>query len=158
MILDQLDRLWSQLIDVTSHLVIPDWGSLIALFPVFVVITIIGPAITLAVIAWFVYVVRRPRTSVAVADGPMPAMTADDGSAVYPVGLPYCSVDRLVFDSGATRCVVGGHRLTVICPMCGLGRDAGITTCGNCGLVLKVERRPHVLRPSGPPPGGAAIA
>lgn len=158
MILDQLDRLWSQLIDVTSHLVIPDWGSLIALFPVFVVIGIIGPAITIAIVAWFVYAVRRPRAHVEIADGPMLAATTEDGEPVFPVGLPYCTIDRLVFASGATRCSACGRDLTVICPMCGLGRDAGITTCGNCGLVLKVERRPRVLRPSGPPPGGAAIA
>ena len=158
MIFDQLDRLWSQLIDATSHLVIPDWGSLIALFPVLVVIAIIGPAITLAILAWLVYAIRRPRARVVLAEGPTVAETTEDGEPVYPVGLPYCTLDRLVFASGVTRCSACGRDLIVICPMCGLGRDAGITTCGNCGLVLKVERRARVLRPSGPPPGGAAIA
>lgn len=158
MILDQLASLWDQVIKVTSSFVIPDWGALIALLPVFLLVFVVGPAITLAVLAWFVYVVRRPRAKVSIEEGPRHVEVAADGSAQYPVGLPYCIRDGLVYASGATRCRECGDDLAVVCPMCGLGRSAGLTTCGNCGLVLRIEERTRVMRPTGPPPGGAAVA
>ena len=42
--------------------------------------------------------------------------------------------------------------------MCGVGRNAEIDTCGNCGLVLKIETRPLAVRRGRPKPGGAAVA
>lgn len=158
MILDQLARLWQSIIDVTQLFVIPDWGALIALLPVFIVLGVIGPAVTLAVLVWLWYGLRRPRTRVTIEEGPVLAPMEADGSVAFPVGLPYCTRDRLVYSSGATRCRECEADLAVLCPMCGLGREAGVRTCGNCGLVLKVESRARVVRPSGPPPGGAALA
>ena len=158
MILDQLARAWQSLIDITALFVIPDWGALISLLPVFIVLGVIGPVVTLAVLAWLWYAVRRPRTRISIDEGPTIAPLEADGSVAFPVGLPYCTRDRLVYASGTTRCRDCGTDLAVLCPMCGLGRDAGIRTCGNCGLVLKVEPRARVLRPSGPPPGGATLA
>lgn len=157
-VLDQLTSLWDQLIQLTSQLVIPDWGALVALLPVLLFIGLVGPALTLAVVAWFVYAVRAPRAKVAVEEGARLAPLGADGAPDYPVGLPYCGRDRLVYPSGTTRCAECGDDLAVVCPMCGLGRSAGLTTCGNCGLVLRVEARTRVMRPVGPPPGGAAVA
>jgi hypothetical protein len=157
-ILDQLAALWDQLLKIADAFVIPDWAGLIALLPVFLVVLLIGPAIAIALVAWFVYVVRRPRAKVRIDDGPRRVEVALDGSAHYPVGLPYCVRDGLVYASGTTRCRECGDDLAVICPMCGLGRSAGLTTCGNCGLVLRIEERTRVMRPAGPPPGGAAVA
>jgi hypothetical protein len=42
--------------------------------------------------------------------------------------------------------------------MCGVGRVASLTTCGNCGLVLKIENRAVAVRRGRPKPGGAAVA
>ena len=74
-----------------------------------------------------------------------------------PASPTACAIGT-IYPPGTTRCDRDGEPLSVICPMCGIGRDAAITTCGNCGLVLKVEQRARVLRPAGPPPGGAAVA
>lgn len=157
-LLAQLDAVWNQLLDIVSALVIPDWGALIALLPVFLFVFVIGPALTIAVLVWFVYVVRKPRPKVTIEEGVRRAGVNEDGSFEFPSGLPYCLRDGLVYASGTTRCADCRNGLTVSCPMCGLGRDASISTCGNCGLVLKVESRTRVMRPAGPPPGGAALA
>jgi hypothetical protein len=157
-LLAQLNAIWNQLLDIIGTFVIPDWGALIALLPVFLFVFVIGPAVTLAVLVWFVYVVRKPRPRVTIEEGVRRATPNADGSLEFPRGLPYCLRDSLVYASGTSRCAECRDALTVTCPMCGLGRDAAITTCGNCGLVLKVESRTRVMRPAGPPPGGAAVA
>ena len=157
-VLDQLNSIWNQLIELTSQLVIPDWGALVSLLPILLLIGVVGPALTLILLAWFVYGVRKPRARVAVEEGARVAPLDADGSPAFPVGLPYCAREGLVYPSGATRCADCGDDLAVVCPMCGLGRSAGLDTCGNCGLVLRVENRTRLMRPVGPPPGGAAVA
>ncbi len=81
-----------------------------------------------------------------------------DGAPVYPIGEPYCPVDRVVLPPGMTRCPIDGRDAAVVCPKCGTGRQAYIDTCGTCGLVLKIDHTVPALRPAGPPPGGAAAA
>lgn len=157
-ILDRLASVWDGLLRVAGSYVIPDWSALVGLLPVFLLVLVIGPAVTLGVLAWVVYGIRRPRARVTVDEGPRTVPVAPDGLPEYPVGLPYCVRDGLVLASGATRCPACRDDLRVVCPMCGLGREAAVTTCGNCGLVLRVVSRARVLRPTGPPPGGAAIA
>ena len=156
--LSQLDHVWNQVIGLLGQVVIPDWTSLVGLLPVFVFIGLIGPGLTLAVLAWLVFFGRHPRAKVSHEEGPQAAPLDANGRPEFPAGLPHCLRDGLVFASGATRCSECRDDLTVTCPMCGLGRAAAVRTCGNCGLVLRVESRARVLRPAGPPPGGAAAA
>lgn len=155
---DHLEGIWQALLDFTAPLVIPDWGSLIALLPVFLVLFVFGPIVTILVLVWLIYLLRRPRAKLAFEEGPRMAPRDEDGRPVFPPGEPYCPTDGIVYPFGATRCEVGAHDLSVTCPKCGLGRAASVTTCGNCGLVLRVESRARALRPAGPPPGGAAVA
>ena len=155
---DHLSQVWSQLLSFLEKLVSPDWGALVNLLPLFVVLGVLGPLLSLIALVWFYYFVRKPRPKVRWEEGPRAAPLDDAGNPVFPPGEPYCLRDHQIFASGATRCPNDGSDLAVICPMCGIGRDAAITTCGNCGLVLKVEQRVRVVRPAGPPPGGAAVA
>lgn len=158
-VIDHLNQLWTGLLDFLSHFIIPDWGSLIGLLPLLLVLGVLGPILSILVLAWFIYVVRRPRASMSYQEGPRPAPLDADGHPVFPVGLPHCLREGLVFASGTTRCPNDGDELWVLCPMCGLGRSAGVKTCGECGLVLNVQNRPVALgRIAGPPPGGAAVA
>ncbi|HEU4672975.1 MAG TPA: hypothetical protein VFS32_08760 [Candidatus Limnocylindrales bacterium] len=157
-IVDALGRLWNSLLDVTSKLVIPDWGSLIGLLPIFLVIGVLGPLVTLLVLVWLYYVVRKPRAHVTYEEGPRQAPVGADGQPEFPAGEPYCLNHALIYPSGQTRCPIDGELLSVVCPKCGLGRGADIDTCGNCGLVLRIVPRARALRPAGPPPGGAAAA
>ena len=155
---DHLSQVWSQILDFVGKLVNPDWGSLVGLLPIFVVLGVLGPLLSLMGLVWFYYFVSKPRARVRFEEGPRQAPLDDAGNPVFPPGEPYCPRDALVHPPGITRCDRDDTELAVICPMCGIGRTASITTCGNCGLVLKVESRMRITRPAGPPPGGAAIA
>jgi hypothetical protein len=156
-VIEAIDRAWTQFLTTITSFVIPDWGSLVALLPVILVIAVVGPILTILAIGWFVYAVRRPRTRVRFEEGARPA-ALEAGLPVFPPGEPYCPRHALIHPPGSTTCEVDGEALAVTCPMCGLGRPAEVDTCGNCGLVLRVIPRARALRPAGPPPGGAAVA
>jgi len=158
-LVDVLNGVWNQILEITSLFVMPDWGGLIGLLPVFVVLGLVAPFLTFAALGTVIYLLRKPRIRVGYAEGPRPAELGPGGEPVFPVGLPYCRRDALVYPSGTLRCERCHDQLAVICPMCGLGRSALIDTCANCGLVLKVKNRSVVIPAStGPKPGGAAAA
>jgi hypothetical protein len=159
-VIDQLGQIWNQVLDFMSKIVIPDWGALIGLLPIFVLIGVVGPLLSLLALVWVVYVARRPRASLAVVEGPRPARLDAGGQPVYPTGEPYCARDGLVYPFGQTTCDQCHGELVVTCPKCGIGRQARIETCDNCGLILRVDPRAQqrALAPAGPPPGGAAVA
>jgi hypothetical protein len=157
-VLDQITQLWTGLLDFISKLVIPDWAGLVALLPVLVVIGVLGPLLSLAVLAWLGYGVTKPRTKVRYEEGTRVAPRDDQGRLIVPSGEPYCARDGLIYASGAVRCDVDRSALLVRCPKCDVVREAGISTCANCGLVLKIEPRAMIIATDGPPPGGAAIA
>lgn len=158
-VVDALNEFWNTILQVTELFVIPDWGALINLLPVFIFLGVVGPFITFFVLGTLIYQLRKPRVSVSLVEGPRAAALDDQGQPAFPVGLPYCRRDALVFASGTHRCDVCHETLAVTCPMCGTGRTALADTCSDCGLVLKVKTRATVVRrSSGPRPGGAAAA
>jgi hypothetical protein len=157
-VIDSLQQTWTSLLNLIDKFVSPDWGSLIGLLPLMLLVGVLGPLLSLAALVWFYYFVTKPRPKVQIEEGARPALIGDNGAPVFPPGLPYCQRHALVFPPGTNRCDIDQQDLSVICPMCGIGRDAQVNTCGNCGLVLKVERRLQVAGAAGPPPGGAAIA
>lgn len=158
-IIDQLDELWTQALDTLSQFVIPDWGALIGLLPVFIFVGIIGPFLMFTVLGAVLYQVRKPRVKVAFEAGPRHAELDAEGTPIFPSGLPFCRRDAVTYPSGTLRCESCHDALAVVCPMCGLGRAAAIDTCGNCGLVLQVKTRAIAVRATaGPKPGGAAAA
>ncbi len=57
---EALEGLWNGLLELTSKLVIPDWNALIALLPVLLLIGVVGPILTLVVLGWVIYQLRRP--------------------------------------------------------------------------------------------------
>lgn len=157
--LDVLDQIWTQILQVMSIFVTPDWGFLIGILPVLIVIGLIGPFLTGLALGTLIYLVRKPRVKVVFEEGPRVAEIGPGGEPVFLVGLPHCRRDALVYPSGTLRCERCHDELAVNCPMCGLGRTALIDTCSNCGLVLKVKTRAVAVRTTaGPKPGGAAVA
>jgi hypothetical protein len=157
-VLDAIGPLFQGLIDFLEPILIPDWRALLDLLPLFLLIGVVGPLLSLLVLGWFIYLVGRPRSRIPYQrPTPQPARLVE-GQPVYPPGEPYCAFDGLVYPFGETRCATCGRDLAVVCPKCGTGRQALIDTCGTCGLVLKIDRGVPALRPAGPPPGGAAAA
>jgi hypothetical protein len=155
---DAIGQLAQTILDLLHPIILPDWGALIGLLPVFLLLGVVGPILTLLVLGWFLYLVRRPRSRIPYVE-PEPVLAAVvDGEPQYPTGEPYCPVDELVYPFGATQCRVCRRDLAVRCPKCGTGREATVSACGSCGLVLKIEPRLRQLQPAGPPPGGAAAA
>jgi hypothetical protein len=157
-LIDALEDLWNTILETTSLFVIPDWASVIGLLPILIFLGVVGPLITFTILGIALYLIRKPRIKVAYEEGPRNAELDADGKAVFPPGLPFCRRDALIYPSGAVRCDVSNEPLTVICPMCGVGREADIDTCGNCGLVLKIETRAVAVRRGRPKSGGAAVA
>ena len=158
-IVDYLNQIWTQILDILSIFVMPDWGFVISLLPILIVLGLIGPFLTGLAIGTVIYLLTKPRVKVVFEEGPRVAEIGPGGEPIFPVGLPHCRRDALVYPSGTTRCERCRDDLTVICPMCGLGRLSRIDTCSNCGLVLKVKARAVAVRTTaGPKPGGAAAA
>lgn len=156
---DQISHLWTQVLGLIGKVVSPDWGSVIGLLPLLLLIGVIGPLISVLALLWFYYFMRRPRTKIRFVDGPRLAAIASDGLPLFPAGEPYDLRTGLIYPPGTSQ-NDAGDLLSVTCPMCGIARFADVTTCTNCGLVLKVDRRValRTLQPVGPPPGGAAAA
>jgi hypothetical protein len=152
-VFDAIGQIFQHVIDFLQPILLPDWRALIDLLPVFLLIGVVGPLVSLLILGWFIYVIGKPRSRIPYSD-PVPV----DGKPAYPAGEPYCAFDQLVYPAGATRCETCSRDLAVVCPKCGTGRQAWIDTCGTCGLVLRIDRTIPALRPAGPPPGGAAAA
>ena len=156
---DVVNDIWNQILDVTSIFILPDWGGLIGLLPILVVIGLVGPFLTFLALGTFIYILKKPRVKVRYQEGPKVAEIGADGEPIFPAGLPYCRRDALIYPSGTARCTTCHDQLSVICPMCQQGRSALSDTCPNCGLILKVRKRTEVIPvATGPKPGGAAAA
>jgi hypothetical protein len=158
-IIDVLNQIWTQILEITSIFLMPDWTFVVSLLPIIILLGLVGPFLTGLAIGTVAYLATKPRVKVAFEEGPRVAELGPGGEPVYPVGLPHCRRDTLVYPSGTLRCERCHDELAVICPMCSLGRSALIDTCTNCGLVLKVVPRAIAVRSTaGPKPGGAAAA
>ncbi len=158
-VIDALNGLWNTILDITEMFVIPDWSAVVGLMPLLIFLGVVGPLLTFTVLGILVYQVAKPRAKLSVVEGPQVAAIGADGQPIFPPGLPFCRTHGLIFATGTVRCDRGGEALSVICPMCGLGRPADIDTCTNCGLVLNVKARPLPLgTKAGPKSGGAAVA
>ena len=52
MIIDQLNQIWTSFLEFISAFIIPAWGELITMLPVLLLIGVVGPILTILVIAW----------------------------------------------------------------------------------------------------------
>ena len=157
MISQTLDKIWSDILQFSATFITPDWGALIGLLPILLVIGVVGPIVSLLALAWLRYGAMRPGRRGKFAPETRAATIGADGNPVYPAGEPYSPRERVIYQPGATRSA-SGEELVVGCPKCGLVRAAAVATCGNCGLSFVLKPTTRSLRPAGPPPGGAATA
>jgi len=158
-LVDVLEGIWNQILEILTLFVMPDWGGLIGLLPVVIVFGLVAPFLTFLALGTMIYLIRKPRVKVGFVEGARVAEIGEGGEPSFPIGLPYCRRDSLIYPSGTHVCDSCHDKLTVACPMCGLGRFALIDTCSNCGLILKVKNRSVVVaKAPGAKPGGAAAA
>ncbi len=99
-----LNQIWTQILQVTAIFVTPDWGFLISLLPVIVLLGLVAPFMTGLVLGTGAYLVTKPRAKVAFEEGPRLAEIGPGGEPVFPVGLPHCRRDALIYPSGTLRC------------------------------------------------------
>jgi hypothetical protein len=156
-VIDTLNRLWTDLLKFSETFVVPDWGALVNLLPILLLVGVVGPILSLLVLFWLRYGAVRPRLRVAFADPRRAAPLDAAGHPVFPTGEPYSPTEAVIYEPGATRSP-SGERLVVACPKCSLVRPAADATCGNCGLSFTLSPTTRSVRPAGPPPGGAAAA
>jgi hypothetical protein len=153
---------WTSFLDWLTTVLVPSWGELISLLPYVLLGTIVGPMLTLIVLMWAWYFIKRRRGRVRHGTlQPAPAMVDAEGTPIYPVNVPYCEQHALVFPPRARHCSVDGDPLSVACPVDGTVRNAEIETCSGCGTRFKLGAKSTgsaVLSSDGPPEGGAAIA
>jgi hypothetical protein len=156
---DQLEALWDQFLEFVTAVVIPNWSDLVFWIPIILIVLVIGPLLTILLLYHVGYQVSRPRTRARYAEYPLQIRTGPDGQPDRPTGRPFCERDLLVYQSNERRCEVCHEELTLLCPRCGVARNAALETCGNCGLAGRVSDRALALAPdAGPPAGGAAAA
>lgn len=155
---DALGGLWQSFLDFITMFILPDWGALIGLIPILLLVLVLGPILSLLAAVFVVYYLRRPRVGLVPEAEPVAAPIGSDGKPVVPRGEPFCFRDGLIYPPGARRCSVCGDDLSVRCPKCEVARSASIDTCGNCGLVLKLRPQSGLAPTVQPPPGGAAAA
>lgn len=153
---------WTAFLDWLTTVLVPSWGELIALLPMVVVGTLMGPILTIILLMWAWHLLRRRRGRVRRAErAPQAALIGTDGAPVFPPNVPYCEEHALIFPPRTTRCDLDRADLSVICPVDGTVRDAEIDTCSACGTKFTLGATSGaltVVSPDGPPPGGAAIA
>jgi hypothetical protein len=153
---------WTAFLDFLQTLVSPNWGELIAMLPLFLLLGVVGPILSLIVLAWFWHVLHRRRGRVRTAEPESMAAPRDtNGQPIYAPNVPYCETHALIYPASATTCEVDGAELSVSCPIDQTVRVASQQVCRACGTryVLGASRTALTVRRTGrPPEGGAAVA
>lgn len=153
---------WTGFLDWLETIIVPDWGGLISLLPILLILGVLGPGLTLLFLYWTYHRIKSKRGRVRIDDpSPEPAPVGTDGNPEFPPNVPFCPHHNLVYPVTAKRCAIDGEELFVRCPVDDMMRPASQDICRVCGTryQLGASLAPVVVRRSGrPPEGGAAIA
>ena len=153
---------WDQILQFLEKIIVPDWSALVALAPLFGVLLLLGPVLSLLALAWLHHRLTRRAGRVRIADAePQRAAVDEHGDLVVAANTPFCPRDRLIYPASATTCDACGDELTVRCPIDSTTRTASQQLCRACGTkyVLGAANSALTVRRRGrPPKGGAAVA
>jgi hypothetical protein len=152
---------WTSFLDFLSTIITPNWEELIGLLPLFVLIGLVGPILTLLVL-YHLYVRitgRHGRIRLGEPE-PMPAPLGEDGLPLIPANVPFCSRHGLLYPLSATVCELDKDELSVRCPIDDTVRVAGQQLCRTCGTkyLLGASSTALMVRRTGRPPAGGAAA
>ena len=153
---------WTSFLDFLSTIITPNWEELIGLLPLFVMLGLTGPILSLLVLYHLYHFVKRRRGRVHLAEPePMPAPLDANGLPVAPPNVPFCSRHGLIYPLKAKSCELDKEELSVRCPIDDTIRVASQQLCRACGTkyVLGTSSTALTVRRVGrPPEGGAAAA
>lgn len=153
---------WDQLLGFLSRIIIPDWNALIALVPLFALLGLLGPVLSLLALAWLHHRLTRRAGRVRLGEAlPVIAERDEDGQLIVPANAPFCSRDGLIYPGSAATCDRCRGELSVRCPVDDTVRPAAQQLCRACGTryVLGAADTALTIRRTGRPPrGGAAVA
>jgi hypothetical protein len=153
---------WTNFLTWLTTVVVPNWTELVSMLPLWVTLGLVGPLVSLIVLAWVWHWLRKPRANIArVEPEGFLAQLGADGRPGFPANVPYCLEHALVYPTTRVRCEIDGSDLSIRCPVDGTVRDASVQTCTACGtrFILGAGSSTTLVRRSaGPPEGGAAVA
>ena len=64
-IIDVLNQIWTQILEITSIFLIPDWSLVIGLVPIVVLLGLVMPFLTFVALGTVIYLIRKPRVKLA---------------------------------------------------------------------------------------------
>lgn len=152
---------WTAFLDWLETVIVPNWTELITMLPLFLVIGVTGPLLSLIAAYWLWHRFKRRSGRVRVA---LPAAVAAPldaaGRPLIPVNVPYDPRTALLYPPDRTYADGDGTALLVRCPVDGTTREAAIQVCTACGtrFILGAARTPAVVVRRGTPPRGGAAA
>ena len=152
---------WTSFLDWLTTVLVPNWTQLVSMLPLWVLLGVAGPIISLIALAWVYHIAThpRPRTKVAVPDV-VNAERDETGAFILPPNVPVNPRLGLIYPPNRITCEVDGSNLQVSCPVDGTVRDAAIQVCRACGtrFVLGAASTPLLVQRTGRPPAGGAAA
>jgi len=153
---------WTASLNWLTTVIVPNWTQLVGMLPFFLLIGVVGPLLSLMMLLWVWYFLKRRRAHVSLSEPDAVAAVRDaNGLPLFPPNAPYCLEHAVVYPPSRTACEVDGANLVVRCPVDGTVRPATQQTCSACGtrFVLGAgSPAALVRRPGRPPEGGAAAA
>jgi len=153
---------WTAFLNFLQTVVSPNWGELISMLPLFLLLGVVGPILSLIMLLWVWHFLHGRKGRVRIAEPEaMPAQLDAKGQPIYAPNVPYCEAHALIYPAAATTCEVDGDELSVSCPVDHTVRVASQQVCRACGTryVLGASRTALTVRRTGrPPEGGAAVA
>ena len=156
-ITDEIQRIWGDFLAWLSTIVIPDWSAIIALIPLLLLLGLIGPLLTLAVLAWLGYGITKPRTVMKFVEGTRTAPLDHLGKPIFRRASRTCPARRA--DLRRRRDPLRPGQDAVRSAARSAAWSATPTSGpAATGQYLRVESRTLIAATDGPPPGGAAVA
>jgi hypothetical protein len=152
---------WTAFLTWLTDVIVPNWTELVGMLPLFIILGVVGPILTLIAVMWAWHFLKRRVGHARVAIPEVVAAPRDaNGLPVIPPNVPYCASHGLIYPPERTTCEVDGSNLLVRCPVDATVREAAIKTCTACGTkyVLGAAKTPLLVTRSGKPPAGGAAA
>jgi len=152
---------WTAFLDWLTTVLVPNWTQLVGMLPLWVLLGVTMPLLTLIALGWMHHLVTRSRAHVVtVVPEVVTAEREANGTFILPPNVPYNPRLGLIYPPDRIQCEVDGSNLLVRCPVDGTVREAAINVCRACGtkFVLGAAKTPLLVQRTGTPPAGGAAA